>query len=69
MAKRIICPECEATADKVIYAGLPMYSCDSCSLLWGFWSWIPALWYNGYLFVYEGCYLKGLWEWWTNEEE
>jgi len=68
MAKPVICPVCEAHADKVIYAGLPMFSCDHCSNLWGFWSWLPALWFNGWLFVYEGNYLQGLWGWLTHEE-
>lgn len=61
------CPTCEVKALKVIYSGLPLLMCDKCTTIWGFWSWVPRLWFNGYLFIYKGSYLKGLWEWLTYE--
>ncbi|MDD2853868.1 MAG: hypothetical protein PHY09_18425 [Desulfuromonadaceae bacterium] len=64
------CPwsSCGGKAHKVIYAGFPMKMCDDCSTLWGFWAIIPALYFHGYLFIYEESYLKGLWEWLTYAE-
>jgi len=63
MGDRVVCPSCGAEAQKVLYAGLPMKSCDACSNLWGFWSFVPALWFNGWLFPYQGPYLLVLWDW------
>ncbi len=62
----LVCPKCGRESLKVIYAGIPARLCtdEACSCLWGFWSflitWLP---FNGFFFVYEGSYLKGLWAW------
>lgn len=57
------CPACDHKAVKVIYAGFPMKLCEdqNCSTLWGFWSFIPGLYFNGMFIEYEGSYLGGLW--------
>lgn len=68
MGKPCPWPRCEGHSGKVLYMGLPVLHCDSCGTLWGFWSFVPAFWFNGYLFPYEGSYLKALWEWLTYEE-
>lgn len=63
------CPECQADANKVIYMGAPMKTCDDCHLLWGFWSFIPFWFgYNGVMMQYDGSYLKALWYWLTTED-
>lgn len=66
MMSKELCPKCGRLSEKVIYAGIPARLCtdETCSCLWGFWSflitWLP---FNGIFFVYEGSYLKGLWQW------
>jgi len=59
------CPLCGAESDKVIYMGLPMRFCSDeyCNCLWGFWSWIPIMWFNGVFMTYEGYYLPALMHW------
>lgn len=60
------CPQCNRVATKAIYAGLPMNICEGdpeCQLLWGFWSWIPELYFNGVFMSYDGSYLNALWHW------
>ena len=59
------CPLCGDDPKKVIYMGFPMKLCgdDQCNCLGGFWSWVPALWFNGWFMQYDGCYLPALWEW------
>ena len=59
------CPTCRAKGYKVIYLALPMKLCsdDRCSTCWGFWSWVPAMWFNGMFMTYEGSYLVALCHW------
>jgi hypothetical protein len=51
---------------KVIYMGFPMLARDlpddgiECK---GFWSWVPAIYFNGVFMAYEGNYLIALWVW------
>lgn len=60
----MICPRCGWQARKVIYMGLPMNLCsnDNCNTVWGFWSWVPALWFNGCFMQYDN-YWPALWNW------
>jgi len=58
---KIKCPACGEEASKIIYLGLPMKFCNHCSTMFGFWSWVPTLWFNGAVFCYEGNYLRALW--------
>lgn len=59
------CPACKAEATKVIYFGMPMYLCSEeyCNTVWGFWSWIPAMRFNGAFMEYAGSYWLALWTW------
>ena len=59
------CPRCGKEADKVIYFGAPMKFCsdEECATLWGFWSWIPSMWFNGMFMEYKGHYLPALMYW------
>ena len=59
------CPECGSDSLKVIYMGLPMRYCcnNACGNLWGFWSWICSIHFNGWFFIYDGSYLQGLLDW------
>jgi hypothetical protein len=59
------CPMCGSEPNKVIYMGFPMMLCqdEHCSCIWGFWSWVPTLWFNGALMQYEGSYWPALWYW------
>jgi hypothetical protein len=72
------CPQCEGAAYKVIFMAAPMMLCsaDQCSTLFGFWSWLAAIFpiatEDDYgepawaFMVYEGSgYLKALWHWLT----
>lgn len=66
------CPLCQRLGFKVIYFGLPARLCsaEACSCLWAHWSieWLlTRLPCNGWLFRYEGGYLRALWAWLTNE--
>lgn len=63
--KEKTCPACNSKVQKVIYFGFPMYLCTSqtCMTLWGFWSFIPCIWFNGMFMVYKGSYLKALYHW------
>lgn len=63
------CNNCEGKLIKVIYAGLPMKLCEneSCNSVYGFWSFVPELYFNGYFVAYEGSYFKALWFWLKNE--
>ena len=65
----LLCPICPATGKKVIYFGFPMLLCSDrdCNCLWGFWSWIPNLYFNGAFMTYEGHYLPALWFWLTGD--
>lgn len=57
-----MCLQCGNQADKVLYAGFPMKLCTNHEepLLWGFWSWIPVLWFNGVFILYTGSYWGAL---------
>ena len=59
------CPTCKSEARRVIYMGFPMWLCqiEYCSTIWGVWSWVPALWFNGAFMEYDGWYLPALWHW------
>lgn len=63
----MICINCQRdTADKAIYAGLPVRMCfaDDCNTLWGFWSELMLyLPFNGWFYRYEGSYLVALYHW------
>ena len=63
------CPLCSRPGEKVIYAGFPMKLCtdNECRCLWGFWSFIPHVSFNGFFFTYEGSYLPALWTWLTGD--
>lgn len=70
------CPRCQREGLKVIYLGFPMKFCDNpmeggdeCACLWGFWSFVPTLWFNGMFMTYEGSYWKALWHWLRGGEE
>ena len=45
--------------------GMPMRLCldDYCYTVWGFWSWVPCVWFNGWFMKYEGWYVVALWHW------
>jgi hypothetical protein len=59
------CCVCGSDASRVMYLGLPMWLCNNegCSIVWGFWSWLPTLWFNGAFVKYDGWYLPALWNW------
>jgi len=59
------CPLCGGDFYKVIYFGFPMKMCkdEECGCGWGFWAWIPGIYYTGYCMSYTGPYLKALWFW------
>lgn len=61
----ILCPDCGKPALKAIYLGLPVKICsdDKCALLWGLFSFVCELHFNGYFFIYEESYFKALIEW------
>jgi hypothetical protein len=71
-----MCPTCgDVDSVRVIYFGFPMWLCmdEECSTVWGFWSFMidsfPMIGEDEdgdpcwAFFVYEGNYLKGLWQW------
>lgn len=61
------CLECgRSNVAKVIYLGLPMRLCLECSTLYGFWAWVPGIYFNGGFMVYRGPYLNALWHWIIN---
>lgn len=58
------CPACEKESHKVLYLGFPMRLCEDgqeCANLFGFWSFIPAIWFNGTFMEYTGSYFSALW--------
>ena len=59
------CPVCHSEARRVIYMGFPMLLCsiDDCNCLWGFWSWITAIHFDGNFMEYKGSYLLALRHW------
>lgn len=59
------------TVMKVIYMGFPMRLCSNpaCNEMSGFWSWIPTLYFDGKVAVYEGNYWGALWAWLKGEGE
>lgn len=60
------CPICSAPADKAIVYGFPMHFCSNraCNCLFGLFSFIVQyLPFNGYIFIYEGCYPMALFYW------
>lgn len=71
MKKR--CPDCGSLPVAVIYMGFPMRLCTyhECARLSGFWSFLvgAVFPFNGYFYVYEESYLKGLWHWLFDLEE
>lgn len=62
-AKWVPCPNCSEKTTKVIYFGFPMKLCTKCYTLFGFWSWIPVIHFNGAFMTYGGSYLKALINW------
>lgn len=64
------CPDCGEEALNILYMGLPMYMCDRCDpetpLVFGFWSWIMTIWFNGTVIAYTGSYWNALWAFLTN---
>ena len=51
---------------KVIYMGIPVRLCSNemCSTVFGPWAWLMNLVpFNGWFFLYNGPYLKALWQW------
>jgi hypothetical protein len=65
------CPTCQSEAKRVIYMGFPVWLCsdDGCNTLWGFWSWVPGLYFNGAFMEYEGSYWPALWHWLFGSQE
>lgn len=61
------CPACGDTQTRVIYMGFGMRICNSikCRNAVGLFSWVPLIYFDGWLFPYVGWYLKGLWDWLT----
>jgi len=62
------CPQCQGSAFKVIYYGLPLKLCkdESCSCLFGFWHFIAYhLPFNGFFYIYEDNYFSALFRWLT----
>lgn len=62
------CLKCHKEATKVIYMGLPMKLCMEHDIpeLWGFWSFIVKLYFNGTFMIYKGIwYPRALWIWLT----
>jgi len=60
------CPTCGVESSKVLYMGIPVRLCNdrNCNTVFGFWSWLMALVpFNGFFFVYEGSYLKAMYDW------
>lgn len=62
------CPDCNNDASKAIYLGLPMNVCladDSvnCWKVYGFWSFVCEVYFNGVFMLYRGSYLKALYAW------
>lgn len=57
------CPICGREGLKVIHFGFPMHLCpdEECSCLWGFWSWVASVWWDGYFLTYTGGYWRTLW--------
>jgi len=73
---KIICPDCNKEGVKVIAWAMPMYFCENCHTLWGFWSFfhfyitapIESL-FGGFSFMtYEGSYWRALWDWFFDKE-
>lgn len=60
----------------VLYMGFPMLLCEECSLVLGFWSWLP-IWLpvsnedDNFVFMqYRGwSYPRALWHWLTHKED
>jgi hypothetical protein len=75
------CPTCEQPAAKVIAAGMPMKLCqnENCNTVFGepFCSIyiycvapIEGMFNDEFAFlIYEGSYLKALWDWFMTEDE
>ena len=39
---------------------------ENCSTIWGFWSWIPTLMFDGIFWGYSDSYFGALWRFMTN---
>jgi len=70
------CVYCDAFATKAIYAGFPVKICLNVSRsasseagghLWGFWSFVPRIYFNGVFMTYQGSYINALWHWLKTE--
>lgn len=57
----MICPHCASKASRVLYAGFPMWLCEECSTVCGFWSFILSWHFDGCFMAYDGSYLRALW--------
>lgn len=62
------CSVCGAEPQTILYMGFPMYLCESdeaahpeAPVVYGFWSWIPEVWFNGVFVLYTGSYWRALW--------
>jgi len=63
------CPDCKSKDQmKVIYLGLPMKFCPDCHAITGLWSWVPRIWFNGYLMSYTEPYIIALFYWLLGED-
>jgi len=66
MKNKTKCPLCKSNSIKVIYYGFPMRICENenCNCLFGVcFNIVEYFPFNGYLFTYEGSYLKALYRW------
>lgn len=61
------CPACGDVQVNTIYMGASFQICTNpeCRTATGFFSWVPLIFFNGWLFPYTGSYLRGLWDWLT----
>lgn len=59
------CPACKSKAVKAIYMGFPMSLCinEKCKNVFGFFSFLVEIYFNGVFLVYEGSYWQALKEW------
>ena len=64
------CPLCKNGSFKIIYYGFPVRFCKNtmCNCMFGFWCYVTDQFpFDGELFVYDGPYLVGLWNWLLNK--
>lgn len=63
------CPLCKSDSFKIIYYGFPVRFCKNtmCNCMFGFWCYVTDQFpFDGELFIYDGSYLAGLWDWLLN---